>query len=103
MHLVIAAVGRLKGPERELCARYVARVAASGRSLGLGPLELREIPESRKPTPGARMSEEAERLLATCRDTDFRIVLDECGKALSSAQFTKLLGGTRDRGARSAA
>jgi len=103
MHLVIAAVGRLKDAERELCARYIARVSAIGRSVALGPLEVREIPESRKPTAAARMAEEAQRLLASCRDADLRIVLDEGGKPLTSAKFAGLLGDARDRGVRSAA
>lgn len=103
MRLVIAAVGRLKDAERELCARYIERVNASGRSVALGPVDLREIPESRRSAANARMAEEVERLLAASRDADFRIVLDESGKPLTSAKFADLLSDARDRGTRSAA
>jgi 23S rRNA (pseudouridine1915-N3)-methyltransferase len=104
MRLVIAAVGRLKdGPEREFYRRYAERVAPLGRTVSLGPLDLIEIAESRAANPKARADEEAQNLLRKCEGADFRIVLDEHGKELSSAQFAKTIRDARDRGAGTAA
>ncbi len=99
MRLVIAAVGRLKdGPERDLFDRYQSRVDASGRSLGLGPLKVVEIPESRAADTAARKAEEAERLLAKAGSDVARVVLDETGKQLSSEAFAKFMQGERAKG-----
>lgn len=99
MRLVMAAVGKLKdGAERELYQRYADRIAASGRSLGLAGLDLREIPEGKGQAREARMADEAERLVAKCRDVSVRVLLDERGKALTSAAFSGLVRDWRDRG-----
>ncbi len=99
MRLVIAAVGRLKdGPERELYTRYAGRVNATGRGVGLGPIELRELPEGKASSRDSRMNDEAERLLARTEAPCWRIVLDERGKALTSQAFSNLLRDIRDRG-----
>ncbi len=83
MRLLIAAVGRLKdGPERQLYARYAERIAAQGRSVALGPLELAEIAEGRAPGSDARMTDEGERLAARCSNAEIRVLLDEDGKGL---------------------
>jgi 23S rRNA (pseudouridine1915-N3)-methyltransferase len=104
MRLVIAAVGRLKGgPERELYQRYAERIAPIGRTVGLGPLDLIEIAESRAGGPRARADDEAQRLLRKCHDAEFRIVLDERGKQLSSVAFANTIRDARDRGVGSAA
>ncbi len=47
MRLIVAAVGRLKDAEGELCERYRKRFDAAGRALGLGPLSISELIESR--------------------------------------------------------
>lgn len=99
MRIVIAAVGKLKdGVERELYARYADRVASSGRSIALGPLDLREIPEGKAAARAVRLVDEAERLLAKAAGASIRILLDETGKAMTSAAFAKLLQNYRDRG-----
>ena len=99
MRLVIAAVGRLKdGPERVLFERYWERLEANGRPLGLGPLQLFEIRESRASGQAARVADEAERLLAKLSNTDFKIVLDEHGKSQSTAAFAAFLRSSRDAG-----
>ena len=52
MRLLIAAVGRLKqGPERDLFGHYLARTETAGSKLGLSPVTVIEVPESRGPTP----------------------------------------------------
>src|SRR5204863_7004528 len=59
MRIVIAAVGRLKqGPERDLAERYRKRAADAGRSVGLGPIDIVEIRESRADNIERRMLEE---------------------------------------------
>jgi 23S rRNA (pseudouridine1915-N3)-methyltransferase len=97
MRVLIAAVGRLKdGAETVLIERYVERLAP--RIAGIGPITIAEIPEARQASPTARKDDEAERLLRATAKADFRIALDERGKALSSDAFAKLLGRKRDDG-----
>lgn len=100
MRIVIAAVGRLKdGPERQLAARYAERAAQAGRGVALGPLDLREIPESRARRAEDRKREEAEALRALLVPGARLIALDETGKTFSSPEFAARLGRWRDDGA----
>jgi 23S rRNA (pseudouridine1915-N3)-methyltransferase len=97
MRVLIAAVGRLKdGAETVLVERYVERLAP--RIAGVGPITISEIPEARQSSAAARKADEAGRLLRAAAKADFRIALDERGKALSSDAFAKLLGRKRDDG-----
>lgn len=53
MRIQIVAVGRLgRAPEAALARDYAARAAASGRALGLGPVEVVEV-EAKKPGKAA--------------------------------------------------
>jgi 23S rRNA (pseudouridine1915-N3)-methyltransferase len=83
MRLIVAAVGRLKDAERELCERYAKRFDAAGRSLGLGPLTISELSESRAAGADARKADEAARLMKAAGAADVRVLLDEGGKYLS--------------------
>ncbi len=97
MRILIAAVGRLKDSgETDLVERYVERLAP--RIAGVGPVTISEIPEARQSSVTARKTDEADRLLRAAAKADFRISLDERGKALSSDAFAKLLGRKRDDG-----
>ena len=98
MRLIVAAVGRLKDAERDLCERYQKRFDAAGRALGLGPLSICELSESRAASAVARKAEEAARLLKAAAPATVRVVLDEGGKALASEAFAKWLAQTRDGG-----
>ena len=98
MRLIVAAVGRLKDAERDLCERYQKRFDAAGRALGLGPLSICELSESRAASAVARKAEEAARLLKAAAPATARVVLDEGGKALASEAFAKWLAQTRDGG-----
>ena len=100
MRLLIAGVGKLKqGPERALCTHYFGRAEALGRSLGLSPLAVAELPESRAPTVSGRRSAEAEALL-TKLPSDFAVVcLDPGGEQLSSDAFAETLAARRDSAA----
>jgi len=98
MRLIVAAVGRLKDAERELCERYAKRFDAAGRSLGLGPLAVAELNESRAGSADARKTDEAARLLKAAAAGDQYVVLDEGGKALSSTAFAAWIAQRRDGG-----
>jgi 23S rRNA (pseudouridine1915-N3)-methyltransferase len=98
MRLIVAAVGRLKDAERDLCERYQKRFDAAGRALGLGPLSICELSESRAASAVTRKAEEAGRLLKAAASASALVVLDEGGKALASEAFAKWLAQTRDGG-----
>jgi 23S rRNA (pseudouridine1915-N3)-methyltransferase len=103
MRLIVAAVGRLKeGPERALLERYRARLAPLAKRLGLGPVVWHETGESRAADAARRRDEEGAALLRLAREADFKIALDERGKALGSAAFAGLLAEKRDGGAKAA-
>jgi 23S rRNA (pseudouridine1915-N3)-methyltransferase len=100
MRVIVAAVGRLKDAERELCERYVERFDAAGRALKLGPLQISEIPESRAATAELRKTDEAQRLLKAATGAEVTIALDGGGLSLSSETFAHLVAKERDGGAR---
>ncbi|MDJ1157550.1 23S rRNA (pseudouridine(1915)-N(3))-methyltransferase RlmH [Chelatococcus sp. SYSU_G07232] len=98
MRLVVVSVGRLKaGPERSLVERYVERAAPLARSLGLGALDLVEIPESRARRDAERKAEEAAAILARLGAGPV-VVFDERGAALSSEAVAARFGAWRDAG-----
>ncbi len=103
MRLTIAAIGRLKEDgERDLIARYMKRMSA-GRPIGIAPVTIEELPESRIADINARQADEAARLLHLTADCDLRIVLDERGRTMTSPQFAQYLGARRDDGVKAAA
>ncbi len=98
MRFLIAAVGKLKsGSEEELVARYADRTAQIGRALALGPVDLREVPESRSKRPEERKREEAA-ALAELLVPGVLVALDETGKNLTSAEFSQQIARWRDDG-----
>lgn len=104
MRLLIAAIGKLKdAEERSICERYAKRLGASGRGIGLGPLEIIELTESRAEAVDARKADEAARLIKAANAATLRIALDENGKALSSEAFAKVLSKSADGGAKTCA
>ncbi|MGA7546047.1 MAG: 23S rRNA (pseudouridine(1915)-N(3))-methyltransferase RlmH [Methyloceanibacter sp.] len=104
MRLLIAAVGKLKqGPERELCAHYLARAEAAGRALGIGPLSLIEVPESKGATAASCRKQEATALFAKLPSPHKLVCLDRTGEAMSSEAFAQALAKVRDEGARTLA
>lgn len=95
MKISIIAVGRLgRSPEAGLALAYAERATASGRALGLGPVDIVEV-ESRKPGKAA----EAEALIAQIGDAHL-IACDEHGTALASRDFAQRLASLRDQGIR---
>ena len=97
MKLRIAALGRLKtGPERDLVDTYAERCTATGRPIGLGPLEETELD-----TRNLKSSSEESRALAGTIEPGSRLVLlDERGKALGSREFARKISAWRDEGVR---
>jgi 23S rRNA (pseudouridine1915-N3)-methyltransferase len=93
--IAIVAVGRLsRSPETELVKLYVERATATGRALGLGPVDVVEV-EARKPGKVA----EAEALKPQLADSHV-IACDERGKARASQAFADEIAALRDRGVR---
>lgn len=94
MKVRIAAVGRLRpGPEADLIADYRSRFDRTGRPLGLGPLDIREV-EAKK----GGMDAEADLLRKASADARPIVALDERGKTLSSPEFADQLARWRDAG-----
>ena len=95
MKITLLAVGRLgRGPEATLARDYADRATASGRALGLGPVELIEV-EARKPGKAA----EAEALKPHLQDA-YVIACDEHGQAMASRAFAGQMAKLRDDGNR---
>ncbi len=75
---------------------YAERASATGRSLGLGPVQIVEV-EARKVGKAA----EAETLLAALgADPTYLIACDERGQAHTSRAFADSIGRLRDSGER---
>src|ERR1700751_729752 len=99
MRLTIAAVGRLKaGPERELAGRYLERAGKLGRGIGLHPIEVIEIDESRARRPEERIAHEAAALRALVRGEHVRVPQDAVGQTGSSEESASRLARWRDGG-----
>jgi 23S rRNA (pseudouridine1915-N3)-methyltransferase len=95
LKITLLAVGKLgRGPEADLARDYAARASASGRALGLGPVDIVEV-EARKSGKAA----EAEVLRAQIGDA-YLICCDEHGQALASRAFAGKIGKLRDDGVR---
>ena len=95
MKVTLCVVGRLRaGPERDLIDDYLSRFDRTGRALGLGPVDVREV-EDRK---GGGMPAEAALLSKALPDGAAVIALDERGKVKSSPDFAADLARFRDDG-----
>jgi len=99
MRLTIATVGRLKaGPERELAGRYLERASKLGRGMGLHPIEVVEIDESRARRPEERIAQEGAALTAVMSGDYASVALDVGGQSLTSEEFAARLARWRDGG-----
>jgi 23S rRNA (pseudouridine1915-N3)-methyltransferase len=98
VRLVLACVGRARGPERDLAARYIERAAAAARGIGVASVTVRELDESRARRAEDRKAEEAKAIRAAVGSADV-IALDEGGENVSSREFARRLGQRRDSGA----
>ena len=95
MRVTLCVVGRLRaGPERTLIDDYLQRFDRTGRSLALGPIDVREV-EDRK---GGGMAAEAVLISKAIPASAAVIALDERGKIKSSPDFANDLARFRDDG-----
>jgi 23S rRNA (pseudouridine1915-N3)-methyltransferase len=95
MRVTVCVVGRLRaGPERDLVDDYLTRFDRTGRAVGLGPVDVREV-EDRK---GGGMAAEALLLEKALPAGAAVIALDERGKVVSSPDFANQMAGWRDQG-----
>jgi 23S rRNA (pseudouridine1915-N3)-methyltransferase len=81
-------------PEAGLARDYADRATASGRALGLAPVDVFEV-EARKPGKAA----EADAILARAGEARL-IACDEHGRAMTSRDFAARLAALRDDGVR---
>ncbi len=94
MKIRLVAVGRLRsGPEASLISDYATRFDRTGRGLGLGPLDIREV-EAKK----GGMEAEAALIEKAASGTDALVTLDERGTVVTSPQFAEMLATWRDQG-----
>jgi 23S rRNA (pseudouridine1915-N3)-methyltransferase len=92
MHIIVAAIGRLKrGPETELSERYRKRAAQTGRQQGWRAVEIVEIRESRAPDAAKRMLEESIALANIIPQGAGVALLDAGGDNLESASLASQL------------
>jgi 23S rRNA (pseudouridine1915-N3)-methyltransferase len=93
--LTLGVVGRLRsGPEKDLADDYIARAAVLGRGLGFPAIDLVEY----HPKGKADKTAISAQVLSALPQNTMRIVLDERGKDISSAEFSRLLARWRDEG-----
>lgn len=101
MRIGLFAVGRLKaGPEKDLAARYLERLAKAGPAIGIELSRVAEVGESRASNAETRKREEAGMLDKALPEGSVLILLDERGKALDSEAFAGMIGQYRDQGKR---
>lgn len=97
MRFQIVAVGRLKrGPEAQLIDDYLDRFSKTGRALGLGPVEIREV-ENRN---GSDPSAEARLIRRAVPEGAVRVALDERGEVITSPALADHFARWRDEGRR---
>ena len=95
MRIGVIAIGKPgRGPEAILAADYAERASASGRALGLGPVEMIDL-EPRK----TGKAPEAELILKAAEGAHL-IACDERGKTYSSRAFADHIATLRDQGER---
>lgn len=96
MRIIVAAIGRMKGPEAELAERYLKRAMQSGRALGWKAVEVVEIRESKADEAMKRMMEESIALANIIPSGAAVVLLDEKGEPLGSQAFATELATWRE-------
>jgi 23S rRNA (pseudouridine1915-N3)-methyltransferase len=95
LRLQVLAIGKLKaGPEKTIAEEYKLRLEGLGRKAVITKLTVSDFSESQAQTAAQRQDDES-KLLATKACT---LVLDERGKAQSSADFAQALQRHLDQG-----
>jgi 23S rRNA (pseudouridine1915-N3)-methyltransferase len=91
VRILVAAVGRLKGPESELCERYRKRAEQAGRALGWREVDVVEVRESRADEAGKRRIEESIALATLLPPDSATVLLDPRGDNLDSTGLASCL------------
>lgn len=95
MRIGVIAIGKPgRGPEAQLAEDYARRATATGRTLGMGPVELIDL-DPRKPGK----SPEADLILAAAESAHL-IACDERGRTYGSRAFADHIAALRDQGER---
>jgi 23S rRNA (pseudouridine1915-N3)-methyltransferase len=93
MQITLAVIGKIKsGPELALFEHYAKRLPLR--------ITVKEFDIKKPLTVDQRKEQEAELLLAACKDAEHIIALDEHGKTLSSTEFAAHLQKQQDNGMR---
>lgn len=100
MRLRVIAVGRMKGPEADLCTRYFVRARDLGKSLGFHDVQMTEVRESAASSPDARKMDEMRSIFTHVPEGAFIVCLDESGQNLSSQKFANTVQNWREQGVR---
>jgi 23S rRNA (pseudouridine1915-N3)-methyltransferase len=98
LKLLLAAIGRLKGAERELFGRYAERAVALAPKVGVAGVVFREFDESRARSLEERRAAEARILLEAAGKDAFICALDERGTAITSPAWAAEILRARDSG-----
>ncbi|MEM8665471.1 MAG: 23S rRNA (pseudouridine(1915)-N(3))-methyltransferase RlmH, partial [Pseudomonadota bacterium] len=94
LKLLVLAVGKVAGPERELCARYQERAQKLGRQIGVTGVTVTELADKTGPT---RAADEGAAMLAKAPQGAL-IALDERGTTFTSERFAKAFQARLDQG-----
>jgi 23S rRNA (pseudouridine1915-N3)-methyltransferase len=101
MRVLVISVGRAaKAAEQELVERYLARLRGGlTHSAGVSDIEFLEIADGRAASPALRRRQEADAIRAKIPAGAAVVVLDERGRAETSAAFAERLQRLIDDGA----
>ena len=86
------------GPERELMMRYLERLKASGKQIGISSVDEIEIVESRAQTAAERKAAEASALLEKLPSDAVYFCFDERGASPTSLEFSGRMQDLLDSG-----
>lgn len=103
MKLILCAVGKLGATTENAMARdYLSRATLTGRTLGLGPVDLIEVDAKKaKNLSSAQLKAvEAEAIRAAISDGGILIACDERGEQLTSRAIAQRVEKYKDRGER---
>ena len=102
MRIGIVAIGRLKGPEAELCERYRRRIGEIGRAMGISGCRIDEMAEARDRNPDVRKQREAQLLLGRLErkggGSFMLAALDERGRRFDSQGLADFIRRQNEQG-----
>ncbi len=102
MRILVAAIGKMRGPEAALTDDYLKRARDLGRQRGFSGPDISEYEAPRGLTGAARTEKEGEWLAGAAKDSAI-IALDERGVNVSSEKIATMLSDLRASGVKGAA